>query len=433
MNKLTLLFCIFFITAKSYSQIFVDNFNYPQGIYLFQTGNWTNIGMPVSPITVLSPGLTFPGYQGSGIGNMAALSAAGGNSVYSLLSSVQTDGSVYASFMLKVIYPFTDGEHFFSLRSSDTGYYAKVYIKEYDSPEFQLAITKSNQYDVHFTSPLFNVGETYLFVVKYKFISGSNNDEVSLFVFNVSSPPPLTEPLPTILPESNDVPDAPNLDGVVLWQGQTQSPLFLYVDGIYVNRGWFPDGALPVELISFTSGVSKQNVILNWTTSAEKNNSHFEIERSSGSVWTKTGTVKGNGTSSYPVSYTFTDKNLTPGIYKYRLKQIDFNGNSGYHNLADEVEIKNPAGYSISQNYPNPFNPSTTIGYEIPADGNVSIKVFDITGKEIATLVNEFKQAGYHSVELNASDLPGGIYLYRIEASNIGNRFSDSKRMILLK
>lgn len=114
---------------------------------------------------------------------------------------------------------------------------------------------------------------------------------------------------------------------------------------------------------------------------------------------------------------------------------------NGLLKFVDEIPTSNepgntasvPLDFSLSQNYPNPFNPSTTIGYEIPSDGIVSIKVFDITGKEIATLVNEFKQAGYHSVELNASDLPGGIYLYRIEASNIGNRFSDSKRMILLK
>ena len=136
MKKLTLLLCLFFFSTKAFSQIFVDNLNYPEGINLFQSGNWINIGAPESPITVLSPGLTFPGYAGLGIGNMAALGA-DGNSVYSLLSSVQTDGSVYASFMLKVISPFTDGLNFFALRSSDAGYYAKVYIKEFDSPKFK--------------------------------------------------------------------------------------------------------------------------------------------------------------------------------------------------------------------------------------------------------------------------------------------------------
>lgn len=430
MNRLTLLFCILFISTKASGQIFVDNFSYTPGIYLFQTGNWTNIGQPQNPITVFPNSLTYPGYQGSGIGNMAALSASGGNSVYSNFSSVQTTGSVYASFMLQVIYPYTSGEHFFSLRSSDTGYYAKVHIKEFDSPKFQLAITKSNQAVVNYTSPLFDVGGIYLLVVKYKFISGGNNDEVSLFVFDVSNPPPPIEPAPTILPESNNVPDAPDLDGLVLWQGQTQTPVLIYLDGIYVYKGWFPDGALPVELLSFTSEVSKRDVTLNWTTSREINNSHFDIERMSNGFWTTAGTVSGNGTTSQILDYTFKDKNLLTGIYKYRLKQIDFNGNVEYHNLRNEVAIENPRSYLLSQNYPNPFNPSTTIGYEIPVDGNVSIEVFDITGKEVITLVNEFKTAGYYSVHLNSSGLSSGIYFYKID---VQGKFSDIKRMILLK
>ena len=145
MIKLILSLCFFLTASKSYSQIFTDNFSYTGGIYLFQTGNWNNIGPPVNPITVFPPGLTFTGYQGSGIGNMVSIGAAGGNGVYSLFSSAQTDGSVYASFMLNVFFPFSDGDNFFSLRSSNGEIFAKVFIKNPNSTGFQLAIAKAGQ------------------------------------------------------------------------------------------------------------------------------------------------------------------------------------------------------------------------------------------------------------------------------------------------
>lgn len=85
--------------------------------------------------------------------------------------------------------------------------------------------------------------------------------------------------------------------------------------------------------------------------------------------------------------------------------------------------------YSLSQNYPNPFNPSTIINYSLPVQSNVSIKVFDVLGKEVGNLMNEMQTAGIHSVEFNAVNLPSGVYYYRIEA----NDFVDTKKMLLIK
>jgi subtilisin-like proprotein convertase family protein len=85
--------------------------------------------------------------------------------------------------------------------------------------------------------------------------------------------------------------------------------------------------------------------------------------------------------------------------------------------------------FKLSQNYPNPFNPSTTINYTIPKSGLVSLKVFDILGKEVASLVNGQISAGSHSVSFNASALSSGVYFYRIESGN----FVDTKKMFLLK
>jgi len=94
-----------------------------------------------------------------------------------------------------------------------------------------------------------------------------------------------------------------------------------------------------------------------------------------------------------------------------------------------ENDQNNPIEYSLEQNYPNPFNPATTISYSIPVPGLVQVKVFNIIGKEITTLVNEQKQPGEYNVEFNADELPSGVYLYRLQAGD----FVKTEKMILLK
>ena len=88
-----------------------------------------------------------------------------------------------------------------------------------------------------------------------------------------------------------------------------------------------------------------------------------------------------------------------------------------------------PTDFSLSQNYPNPFNPNTRIKYSIPNESKVVIRVYDILGKEIATLVNEEKPSGNYSVEFDASNLSSGVYLYKIQARD----FVQTRKMILLK
>jgi len=191
---------------------------------------------------------------------------------------------------------------------------------------------------------------------------------------------------------------------------------------------------LPVELSSFTSALNGRNVTLNWTTASESNNAGFDLERRdvSGQTsgdWTKIGNVAGNGTATGPNSYSFTDRNIATGKYNYRLKQIDFNGNFEYFSLSNEVAIGTPERFSLSQNYPNPFNPSTNINYDLPFDSKVSIKIFDMSGREVASVVNEFKTAGFYTVNFNASALSSGVYFYIINADN----FTATKKMILVK
>ena len=191
----------------------------------------------------------------------------------------------------------------------------------------------------------------------------------------------------------------------------------------------------PVEMSAFISNVSGNNVKLNWTTATETNNHMFEIERSifNLSEWSKIGEVQGSGTTAEPRNYTFDDRGLSTGHYSYRLKQIDFNGTANYHDLNGEVIVGVPTAFALSQNYPNPFNPVTKINYELPYDGKVSILLYDISGREVAKIVNEVKAAGYYTVRLNAANLSSGMYFYRISAEGGGQNFVNTKKMILIK
>ncbi|MBK6771859.1 MAG: T9SS type A sorting domain-containing protein [Ignavibacteria bacterium] len=95
----------------------------------------------------------------------------------------------------------------------------------------------------------------------------------------------------------------------------------------------------------------------------------------------------------------------------------------------NNTNIEIPGNYKLYQNYPNPFNPSTKIKYDIKIDGLVTLKVYNILGMEVASLVNEVKQAGRYEAEFNGSNLGSGVYYYRLQAGD----FSETKRMLLLK
>ncbi|MBX7045161.1 MAG: hypothetical protein K1X86_04910 [Ignavibacteria bacterium] len=196
------------------------------------------------------------------------------------------------------------------------------------------------------------------------------------------------------------------------------------------------DNLLPVELSSFTASVDKRNVLLKWTTASETNNIGFDVERKNTGTenWSKISFAEGHGTSNQPHNYSYEDRNLLTGKYSYRLKQMDNNGNYHYVPLTALIEIGVPSKYDMSQNYPNPFNPATKINYDLPFDSKVTIRVFDMTGREMGLIVNQTQQAGYYTAQFNASNFASGTYFYNIiaEGSN-GNKFVNTKKMILVK
>ncbi|MBX7045834.1 MAG: T9SS type A sorting domain-containing protein, partial [Ignavibacteria bacterium] len=196
------------------------------------------------------------------------------------------------------------------------------------------------------------------------------------------------------------------------------------------NFALFTNRILPVELSSFTSNVNSNNVTLNWSTVQEENNKGFEIERKSfGEGWKKIGYIEGKGITHQTQKYSYKDNGLNTGIYSYRLKQIDYNGNFEYHELTSEVIIGVPSKFALAQNYPNPFNPATVISYQLPAAGFVSLKVYDISGREVSSLVNEVKNAGYYNVTFDAKSLSSGTYFYKLST----DKFSDVKKMVVVK
>jgi len=192
--------------------------------------------------------------------------------------------------------------------------------------------------------------------------------------------------------------------------------------------------AIPVELVSFNADVNETSVTLNWTTSTEKNNYGFEVQRTkSEGEYETIGIVEGNGTSTEMHYYSYSDVGLSEGIYNYRLKQVDLDGSFEYSN-AILVEVVIPDVYSLDQNFPNPFNPSTKIFFSLAVDSKVTLKVFDLLGQEVATIYNNDLSAGSHNVTFNAFNLNSGVYFYRIEANGInGANFTDVKKMILTK
>ena len=196
------------------------------------------------------------------------------------------------------------------------------------------------------------------------------------------------------------------------------------------------DEQLAVELTTFAAVAGDGQVELRWSTASETDNDHFNVYRATeGSDRGLIGTVAGHGTVASAHHYTFVDRSVSNGVnYEYRLAAVDINGAIEW--VGDDVTATpgaanstTPTEYALHQNYPNPFNPTTSIVYDMKEAGFVSLKVYNMLGQAVATLVNGNMSEGRHSAHFDASALPSGIYLYKIEV----NGFSDEKKMLLMK
>ncbi|HJY64007.1 MAG TPA: T9SS type A sorting domain-containing protein, partial [Ignavibacteria bacterium] len=208
-------------------------------------------------------------------------------------------------------------------------------------------------------------------------------------------------------------------------------------DGQAVSSSVIFEIVAPVYLSSFDYSIDKRDVTLKWVTEMELNNRGFDIERMrTGGEWKKIGYIDGQGTTNQPHEYIFKDLKLETGKYNYRLKQIDYNGSFERFFLNNYVSVGIPGTADLFQNYPNPFNPITKIDFNLPVDGMVSLKVYDIIGREAASIVNEFKNAGYYTVEFDASKFASGVYFYLIAIHSdklVSGNFTMVKKMLVVK
>jgi hypothetical protein len=423
---LVLFSLLFFPLSLSYGQFFVENFDYPAGDSLTQHGWVAHSGGTTNAILVTSPGLTYPDYPSSGIGNAASLTV-NGQDVNQQFTPL-TSGSIYASVMVNVATAQT-GDYFFHLGLSNTTsiFYGRVFVKQALNGNLSFGLSKTS---ISATIPpvygdsIYTAGTTYLLVLKYTFYPDVADDSVYLFINpSISS----IEPVPDLKHGASANNDPADIGGVYIRQGGATLASNVTIDGIRIGTAW--STVVPVELTSFTANAINNDVVLNWSTATEINNSGFEVQRTfEGNEFATIGFVPGHGTTTEARSYRFVDAGLSAGSYTYRLKQVDFNGTFSYSDIVN-VDVIGPLQFELAQNYPNPFNPSTTINFSIPQSSNVTLKIFNTLGQEVATLVNENMESGVHTINFDASALNSGIYFYRLDAG----QYSEVRKMTLIK
>lgn len=210
------------------------------------------------------------------------------------------------------------------------------------------------------------------------------------------------------------------------WQGDTTStknPLtisILHPFHVIANFG----NIFPVELSAWEAKVRSENTVcLHWVTQSETNNYGFYIQRKDSTFeYRNIAFVKGNGTITSVHEYSYSDVNLHPGSYSYRLKQVDLNGK--YHFSKEQsITVKKPVNSFFLENYPNPFNSSTRILYDLPASQEVEFRIFNTIGQEVYYYNAGILEKGHHNFIWNGKspsgeELPSGLYILKIITPN---------------
>ena len=187
---------------------------------------------------------------------------------------------------------------------------------------------------------------------------------------------------------------------------------------------------LPVEESSFDAVPRDGAVLVTWATASETEVDYFKLKRDGQVVYTCAGSNSATG-----ATYSYLDENLANGrTYSYSLETVNLDGTvEVWNQIATATPSLNSAvitEYALHQNFPNPFNPSTSIVFDVVEENFVSLTVFNLTGQEVATLVNGITNAGRHTVNFDATNLTSGLYFYTVK---IGNEFTATKKMLLVK
>lgn len=177
---------------------------------------------------------------------------------------------------------------------------------------------------------------------------------------------------------------------------------------------------LPVELSTFDAKIVNNAIKIEWITTSEINNAYFELQKLINNNWETIYKVNGKSNSNTETNYSFIDNLPNVGKNTYRLKQVDNDGKVNYSDVTD-ILFDGKLTFDLLQNYPNPFNPTTYFTYIIPEDANnldIKLKIYNVLGVEVATLVNEKQKNGIYKIKWDASLLPTGTYFAKLVAGN---------------
>lgn len=220
------------------------------------------------------------------------------------------------------------------------------------------------------------------------------------------------------------------LDAIMFYAPNNSPDWTIFIDDV----SYYQYAPLPVELNTFNAKVRENFVELNWSTATETNNLGWEIERSdfiknkNELEWKKIGFIDGHGNSNSYKYYSFLDKNISFGIYYYRLKQINIDGSFEYSNQI-EVDVNNLPEKLYLHSYPNPFNSASAVEFNVIKPEQVKLSLYNLLGEEIKVLVDEFKETGKYKIHFDGSDLSSGIYFLKLQTSSN----SITTKTILLK
>lgn len=204
------------------------------------------------------------------------------------------------------------------------------------------------------------------------------------------------------------------------------------------------DAALPIQLAYFNAQpvVNAQDVHITWGTITETNNYGFLVQRRIGTSGEFSDILEsftpGQGTTVVPHDYDWTHQNVAPGTYYYRLKQVDLDGTQHFSESVEVVvEVQTsvgletaPSAFRLGQNYPNPFNPTTSLIFTVSETGLTTLRLYDITGQQVATVFEEVASPGAtYTAVIDGSTLPSGTYFYALSS---GGR-TALRKMLLLK
>jgi hypothetical protein len=205
----------------------------------------------------------------------------------------------------------------------------------------------------------------------------------------------------------------------------------LYIDKMVTSALTVPTG-----FTSFAAAYNGTLVRVNWTVNSEISIDRYAIERGAGGTFAEVGAINAIGNTDTTQAYEYVDTPASGAVYEYRIRQIT---NDGAQELSPAMSVNTTTGvrddavspytFGLSQNYPNPFNPATTVRYSLASSKTVTLKIFDVLGRAVATLINDVRPAGIHTVEWNASNVSSGVYFYELRAGE----FRAVKKLIVQK